>query len=258
MVRALSQPQNELSNQRPGTSQSQGSDSRPLSSELQSERRSSVQGQFPSLSRKTSHYPPGHKRNSSLNQLDASNLSGLPSQLQQYAPVEKRRNPPSSQIPVPSIHNLEAGLAQFELSPSTSESGASFELLTLPDFSSLSTCDPSVPEPDPAPTSGDLNHAALPVFLDPGSNMAFSPPQPDVKTRLNSLPIPLENLMQASSHGFIPGDLSSILGEVARENKRLSHCLLESNRFLQKMEEERLIYPEGFRKASELVLKVLV
>jgi len=188
-----------------------------------------------------------------LGQQDANNPSCLPSQLQQYAPVEKQRNSPSPQISVPRKHNLEAGLAQFELSPSTSDSGASFELLTLPDFSSLSTCDTSVPETDPEPSSEDQSHAALPVFLDPGSQMVYTPPQCGSKLRQDSIPTPLVNLMQSALHGFSSGDLSSMLNEVARENKKLNQCLLESNQCMQKMEEERLNYLEGFHRAREII-----
>lgn len=171
----------------------------------------------------------------------------------------EERNPPSPNISVPRT-NLEAGLTQFELSPSTSDSAASFELLTLPDFSSLAISDPSIPESndnvDPASGANAPNLAGLPVFLDPGSSFAFSPPSSGTKPRRDSNPVPAGSLLQSSLHGFSPGDLSSMLSEVSKENKRLSQCLLESNRILLKMEQERIAHFEGFQRAKDFIVKV--
>ena len=260
MVRALSQPTSESPSQRPGSSQSQSSShdagTRPLSSGVHSQRRSSVQIQPSSQtsgSRRVSSNVLTHKRNSSLSQLDAS---GPPSQQQQSLPVERQRNPRSSEISVPRL-NLEAGLAQFEISPATSDSGTSFELLTLPDFSSLSIIDPSVPESqeETASGSGDQSHAGLPVFLEPGSSFAFSPPQSSSEPGRDSIPV--GNLTEASFHGLSPGDLGSILTEVTRDNKRLTQCLVESNRLLRKIEHKRCCDIQGFQRAKNFIFQVI-
>eukprot|EP00092_Neocalanus_flemingeri_P006444 GFUD01006944.1.p1 GENE.GFUD01006944.1~~GFUD01006944.1.p1 ORF type:complete len:772 (+),score=204.99 GFUD01006944.1:164-2479(+) len=264
MVRALSQPSETTPQHRPGSSHSQssyqGSRSRPSSSEVQAQRRNSDQFQAylqASGSREVNSSARTHQRNSSLSQLDASSPSGPPGQQQQPVPIERQRNPPSPHISVPR-HNLEAGLAQFELSPATSESGASFELLTLPDFSSLSISDLSVPESkelsETTSGTGDLRHADLPVFLEPGSLLPFSPPQSGAKPKRDL--VSLGTLLQSSFHGFSPEDLSSLLTDVVQENRRLSQCLLESNKELEKIEHQRICDVQGFQRVKQYIFKV--
>ena len=49
-----------------------------------------------------------------------------------------------------------------------------------------------------------------------------------------------------------------MLSEVSKENKRLSQCLLESNRILLKIEQERIAHFEGFQRAKDLIVKVIL
>jgi len=174
-------------------------------------------------------------------------------QAQKGAPVS-----PSISVPRQKV-NLEAGLAQFEVSPSsTSGSPASFEILTLPDFASLAIGDQNIPqaneESEIATGAGGLNHASLPTFLEPGSSL-YSPPPSDSKARKYSSTSSSGYSSQSSMHSPHPVDATKMLTEVFKENKRLSLCLLESTKVLKKLEQERMREIDGFQRAKETLVQ---
>jgi len=129
------------------------------------------------------------------------------------------------------ILNLDAGLVQFEVSPSNSDgqSGASFEVVNLPDFSSLAIAD-----------NAEASGASLPVFLDPVSSFPSSSYEKETN-----------NMLEGN-----PEDLRAVLHEITKENARLSRCLQDSTRILQKLAEERSDNMYHFHRTRDFLHKV--
>jgi len=234
MVRALSQPPT-----RPGSSQ--GSARRPSTTGDQSQGRKSSQS----------------KRQGSVS--SQSSASELPTQHMPEILVDtshdyQQRGPPRSpNISVPRENvNMDAGLAQFEVSPSTSGSAASFEVLTLPDFASLAIAESISTETNfktEGATGADNNtntHTGLPVFLDPGSSFTFSPPDKQPRKESSSS----SSGYSSNTYGH-PADANKLLAEVCKENKRLSQCLEESTRVLKMLELERISQIKSFQRVKE-------
>jgi len=169
------------------------------------------------------------------------------SKSQKEAPVSPNISVPRQKV------NMEAGLAQFEVSPSSttgSPSVASFEILTLPDFASLAIAEQNIPdesndESEIATAAGGLNHASLPVFLEPGSSLF--PPHARKYSSTSSSGYSSQSSMQ-SPH---PAEATKMLTEVCKENKRLSLCLLESTKVLKRLEQERIKQIDGFQRVKE-------
>jgi len=189
MVRALSQPPT-----RPGSSQ--GSARRPSTTEDQSQGRKSSQS---------------NRKSSESGQLSTSEL------LTHHVPEisvdtsNQHRGPPRSpNISVPKENvNMDAGLAQFEVSPSTSGSAASFEVLTLPDFASLAIVEANdKTEGATGAVNNTDTRTSLPVFLDPGSSFSFSPP--DKQLRKDSSSSSSGYYLNTFAH---PADANKLLAE---------------------------------------------
>jgi len=235
MVRALSQPPT-----RPGSSQ--GSARRPSTTGDQSQGRKSSQS-----NRQGSE----SSQSSAGGELLTQHVPGISVDTTRHN-YQQRGPPRSPNISVPREKlNMDAGLAQFEVSPSTSGSAASFEVLTLPDFASLAIAEPSTTETDfktEDGTGADNNntHTGLPVFLDPGSSFTFSPP--DKLSRKDSSSS--SSGYSSNTYGY-PADATKLLAEVCKENKRLSHCLEESTRILKMLELERISQMRTFQRIKE-------
>jgi len=234
MVRALSQPPT-----RPGSSQ--GSARRPSTTGDQSQGRKSSQS---------------NRQGSVSSQSSASELptQHMPEILVDTSHDYQQRGPPRSpNISVPRENvNMDAGLAQFEVSPSTSGSAASFEVLTLPDFASLAIAESISTETNfktEGATGADNNtntHTGLPVFLDPGSSFTFSPPDKQPRKESSSS----SSGYSSNTYGH-PADANKLLAEVCKENKRLSQCLEESTRVLKMLELERISQIKNFQRVKE-------
>lgn len=242
MVRALTQPP-----------------TRPGSSQASARRSSTSSGEQSQDQRRKSSQPQGSQcTQSSVRQRPNSDVSGNSDDAKQLlgcSHPENQSGPPRSpNISVPRERiNYEAGLAQFEISPSTSGSAASFEVLTLPDFSSLAIAEEKLTESNhyEAPIGADNQpHASLPVFLDPASSYTFSPP--DIKSRKSVT----TSSAGCSSNSFNhPADAANLLTEVCLENKRLSQCLKESTRVLRMLEVEQIRQKKKFHQAKEAFIE---